>query len=162
MLLDFDHALVSWIKQGLLASALRSILTWQYIQKKCKNQPFQSIDKLQSFLLMISWGGIERGNYITCSERLPETHSFVIDSHVPPGTPSSQPSFHLSPTHPHSPLPSQAAAPFLPLGRILLSGELCIFSYVGQFSFSHCFIPQHGAPGQHQNSLRTPKMPNIK
>lgn len=76
MLLDFDHALVSWIKQGLLASALRSILTWQYIQKKCKNQPFQSIDKLQSFLLMISWGGIERGNYITCSERLPETHSF--------------------------------------------------------------------------------------
>lgn len=75
--------------------------------------------------------------------------------------------------HPHSLLstflPPILTAPFplrlLPhsfLCQILLSGELCIFSYVGQFSFSHCFIPQHGAPGQHQNSLRTPKMPNIK
>ena len=142
MLLDFDHALVSWINAKInLFKALTNykVFYWWSLEEASKEGI--TSHALRDFL---------------------QPTLFVTDAHMPPGTPSSQPYFHLPPTHPYSPLPSQAAAPFLPLCQILLFGELCIFSYVGQFSFSHCFIPQHGVPGQHQNSLQTPKMPNIK
>lgn len=151
-------------KTGSSWFCLRSIQTWQYIQKKCKNQPFQSVDKLQKFstddllrrhqkkklhhmLWKTSWNPLFLLLMLTCLQGL-HPHS-LLSTFLPPILTAPFP-LRLLLYH------------FLPLCQILLFGELCIFSYVGQFSFSHCFIPQHGAPGQHQNSLRTPKMPNIK
>lgn len=127
-----------------------------------QNQPLRSIEKSWSFILTVSWGGIKRRNYIIHSEGLLETPLFVTDTQIPPE--SILTAFLLpSSSHPHSPLPSQAAVPFFSsLPKLFLSGELHKFSNADQLSFSLFVIPQHGSSSQHQNALLTLKMPSIK
>lgn len=146
MLRGFDHALVAWIKQGLLDSDLRSIPTWRYIQKKCKINLFKALTNCKVFY----WQSLEEASkegITSCTLKDFLKTPFCDRCSRPSGVPVLT-AFLPPSCHPSScPLPPQGAAPFFPPGHILfLSGELHIFSNVGQFSFSHFFIPQHGAP----------------